>query len=89
MPILLLHEVKERNGKGSGNCFYRKSTIRRQYRAIEENNGLYCLQKRIENFPLVSVHFHEIGLNFLTILLVDFVAVSSIIAALMLLWTLW
>ena len=50
---------------------------------------MYCLQKRIENFPLVSVHFHEIGLNFLTILLVDFVAVSSIIADLMLLWTLW
>ena len=35
-----------------GNFFYRKSTIGTTVATIEVNNDLYCLQKRIEKFPL-------------------------------------
>ena len=39
----------------SGNFFYRKSTIARTIAAIEANNDTYCLQKRIEKFPLYNL----------------------------------
>ena len=39
----------------SGNFFYRKSTIARKIAAIEANNDTYCLQKRIEKFPLYNL----------------------------------
>ena len=37
----------------SGSLFYRKSTIGTTIAAIEANNDTYCLQKRIEKFPLL------------------------------------
>ena len=36
----------------SGNFFFQKSTIGTTIAAIEANKDTYCLQKRIENFPL-------------------------------------
>ena len=38
-----------------GSFFYRKSTIGTTKAAIEGKNDTYCLQKRIEKFPLVCV----------------------------------
>ena len=39
----------------SGNFFYRKLTIGTTITAIEANNDTYCLQKRIEKFPLECI----------------------------------
>ena len=36
----------------SGDFFYRKSTIGTTIAAIDAHNETYCLQKRIEKFPL-------------------------------------
>ena len=36
----------------SGNFFYRRSKIGTTIEGIEVNNDTYCLQKRIEKFPL-------------------------------------
>ena len=39
----------------SGNFFSQKSTIGVIIAAIETNNDMYCLQKRIEKFPLIAI----------------------------------
>ena len=48
---------KRQNPTISGNLFYRKST-RETIAVVEANNDTYCLQKRIEKFPLIC---HEQG----------------------------
>ena len=43
--------------KHRGDFFYRKSTIGTTKAPTEANNGIYCLRKRIEKFPLVTKIF--------------------------------
>ena len=47
---------KQVHGHSSGDFFYWKSTIGTTIAAIEANNDTYCLQKRIEKFPLRAIY---------------------------------
>ena len=52
MKVHILSLVVVGMGRHSGDYFYRKSTIGTIIAAIEANNDRYCLQNRIEKFPL-------------------------------------
>ena len=41
--------------KNSGICFYRKSTTGITIAVIKANKDTYCLQKRIQKFPLLRI----------------------------------